>query len=91
MQNKLFVRNLAFSTDDAELTAAFSEFGGVVSARVATDRDTGKGRGFGFVEMSNQQEAEQAIRGLEGTQLGGRTIHVAVSEPRERRPNSGNW
>jgi RNA recognition motif-containing protein len=91
MQNKLFVRNLSFNTDDAELQALFADFGDVVSARVAVDRDSGRGRGFGFVEMGSQQAAEQAIRALDSTEFGGRTIHVAVSEPRERRPNSGNW
>jgi RNA recognition motif-containing protein len=91
MQNKLFVRNLSFNTEDAELLALFADFGEVVSARVAVDRDSGRGRGFGFVEMSSQQSAEQAIRALDSTEFGGRTIHVAISEPRERRPNSGNW
>jgi RNA recognition motif-containing protein len=91
MQNKLFVRNLSFNTDDADLSALFADFGGVVSARVAVDRDSGRGRGFGFVEMADQKSAEDAIRGLDSTEFGGRRIQVAVSEPRESRPNSRNW
>jgi RNA recognition motif-containing protein len=91
MQNKLFVRNLPFNTDDTDLKDLFSQFGDVVSAKIAMERDTGRGRGFGFVEMGSQKTAEDAIRALESTEYGGRTIHVAISEPRERRPNSGSW
>ncbi|HEY9791495.1 MAG TPA: RNA-binding protein [Candidatus Obscuribacterales bacterium] len=87
MQNKLFVRNLSFNCADQELNELFTQFGEVTSAKIATDRDTGRGRGFGFVEMATQQQAEAAIRGLEGREFGGRTLHVAVSEPREKRSN----
>lgn len=89
--NKLFVRNLSFNTQDAELSALFSSFGDVRSAHVAVDRDSGRGRGFGFVEMSNEQQANDAIRGLHNTEFGGRTIYVAVSEPRSERPNPRHW
>jgi RNA recognition motif-containing protein len=85
MQNKLFVRNLSFSCEDRELGQLFTEFGEVTSAKIAVDRDTGRGRGFGFVEMSTQQQAEDAIRGLNGRELGGRAIQVAMSEPREKQ------
>jgi len=88
MQNKLFVRNLSFRCADNELGELFTQFGEVTSARIATDRDTGRGRGFGFVEMTTQQHAEDAIRGLEGSEFGGRTIHVAMSEPRDKRSSS---
>ena len=88
MQNKLFVRNLSFKTDDRDLTELFGDFGDVTSAKVAVDRETGRARGFGFVEMSSQQSAEAAVRGLEGTEFGGRTIHVAFSEP---HPSHRNW
>jgi RNA recognition motif-containing protein len=88
MQNKLFVRNLSFKCGDGELSELFTEFGEVKSATIAVDRETGRGRGFGFVEMATQQQAEAAIRGLEGRDFGGRTIHVAVSEPREKRSNT---
>lgn len=91
MQNKLFVRNLSFNTEDADLSTLFGSYGQVVSARVATDRDTGRGRGFGFVEMSTQQSAEKAIDALDSTEFGGRTIHVAISQPRERGPHTRSW
>lgn len=88
MQNKLFVRNLSFNCEDRELSDLFTRFGEVTSAKIATDRDTGRGRGFGFVEMSTQQQAEDAIRGLDSREFGGRVIHVAMSEPREKRSNN---
>lgn len=91
MQNKLFVRNLSFATQDADLSTLFSSFGDVVSAHVPRDRDSGRSRGFGFVEMSTAQSAEQAIQALNSTEFAGRTIYVAVSEPRGERPNSRNW
>jgi cold-inducible RNA-binding protein len=91
MQNKLFVRNLSFNTADSDLSELFGRYGEVVSAKVAVDRDSGRGRGFGFVEMGNQREAEEAIRGLNSSDFAGRQIYVAISEPRERRPNSRNW
>ena len=88
MQNKLFVRNLSFNTTDEDLNSLFSEVGAVVSARIATDRDTGRARGFAFVEMGSQQDAEAAITALDSREFGGRTIHVAFSEAKERRPNT---
>lgn len=90
MQNKLFVRNLSFNCADSDLSELFTQFGEVTSAKVAVDRDTGRGRGFGFVEMSTQKAAEEAIRGLEGREFEGRVIHVAMSEPREKRSGGGN-
>lgn len=91
MQNKLFVRNLSFATEDNDLRSLFSSYGDVLSARVATDRDTGRGRGFGFVEMRNDESAQQAIEGLNSTEFKGRTIHVAVSEPRAAGPKTRDW
>ncbi len=88
MQNKLFVRNLSFNTTDAELQGLFAEHGSVVSAKIATDRDSGRARGFAFVEMTTQEEAEVAIRALDSREFNGRTMYVAFSEPRERRPNT---
>jgi RNA recognition motif-containing protein len=87
MQNKLFVRNLSFRCADNELTDLFTQFGEVTSAKVAMDRDTGRSRGFGFVEMATQQEAEAAIHGLEGREFAGRPIYVVMSEPRDKRSN----
>lgn len=91
MQSKLFVRNLSFTTDDSELSQLFAEFGSVVSARVAVDRESGRSRGFGFVEMKSQESAQEAIAGLDSTDFGGRKIHVAVSEPRERSSDNRYW
>jgi RNA recognition motif-containing protein len=86
MQTKLFVRNLSFNTQESDLSGLFSSFGDVVSARLATDRDTGRSRGFGFVEMKNDQAAQDAIHGLDNSQFGGRTIQVQISEARDRKP-----
>jgi RNA recognition motif-containing protein len=88
MQNKLFVRNLSFSCADGDLGDLFTQYGEVTSAKVVMDRETGRARGFGFVEMATQQQAEAAIRGLQGSEFGGRQIQVAMSEPREKRSNT---
>ncbi len=80
---KLFIGGLPFSTTDDELAEAFSQFGNVKSAKVITDRETGKSRGFGFVEYESDEEAKAAIEGQDNKELGGRTIHV--SEARERQ------
>jgi RNA recognition motif-containing protein len=87
MQNKLFVRNLSFACADSELGDLFTQFGEVTSAKIAVDRETGRGRGFGFVEMSTQSQAEDAIRGLDSREFGGRVIHVVMAEQRESRSN----
>ena len=86
--NKLFVRNLAYNTTDGELNGNFAGHGEVVSARMATDRDTGRSRGFGFVQMNTQEEAQNAIRTLDNSQHNGRTLYVAISEPRDRKPST---
>ncbi|MBX9877892.1 MAG: RNA-binding protein [Candidatus Obscuribacterales bacterium] len=83
--NKLFVRNLAYSTTDSELSGIFAGYGEVVSARIATDRDTGRSRGFGFVQMNTPEEANNAIRTLDNSQHNGRTLYVAISESRDRK------
>ena len=80
---KLFVGGLPFATTDDELADAFAQFGTVKSAKVITDRETGRSRGFGFVEYENDDEGKAAIDGLDGKELGGRTIHV--SQARERQ------
>lgn len=86
--SKLFVGNLSWGTNDESLTALFSQVGTVVSAKVITDRETGKARGFGFVEMSSQEEAEKA-KELNGTELDGRAITVTEARPQENRDNRG--
>jgi RNA recognition motif-containing protein len=88
-QNKLYVGNLSFSTTQAELEQAFSEFGTVRSVNLVTDRDTGRPRGFGFVEMGTDAEAQAAIDGLNGQAVGGRNLTVNVAKPREDRGGFG--
>ena len=85
----IYVGNLSFDVSDASLQEAFAAFGAVDKANVVTDRMTGRSRGFGFVEMANDEEATAAIEGLNGTELGGRTITVNVAKPREDRPRGG--
>ena len=89
MNNKLYVGNLAYSVRDDSLQHAFSEFGSVQSAKVMMDRDTGRSKGFGFVEMASADEAQAAIRGLHGQQLEGRDLTVNVARPKEDRPSGG--
>jgi RNA recognition motif-containing protein len=84
--NKLYVGNLAYSVRDQDLNDAFSQFGGVSSAKVMMDRDTGRSKGFGFVEMSSDAEAQAAINGLNGQPVAGRAIVVNEARPREERP-----
>ncbi|MBX7230918.1 MAG: RNA-binding protein [Bdellovibrionales bacterium] len=87
MGKKIYVGNLPYSTDDAELESHFSQHGQVESARIITDRETGRSKGFGFVEMASDDDATQAIEKLNGSQLGGRQI--TVSEARPQQPRSG--
>jgi RNA recognition motif-containing protein len=86
MGNKLYVGNLAYSVRDDSLHQAFSEFGTVTSAKVMMDRDTGRSKGFGFVEMGSDAEAQTAINGMNGQALEGRAIVVNEARPREERP-----
>lgn len=83
---KLFVGGLPFSTTDDELSQAFSQFGTVASAKVITDRDTGRSKGFGFVEFENDDEGKAAEAGLNGKEIGGRSVTVNEARPREERP-----
>lgn len=85
MTNKLFVGNLAYSLTDSQLEEHFSQAGKVLSAKVITDRATGQGKGFGFVEMSTPEEAQKAIKELNGSDLAGRAIVVNEARPREER------
>lgn len=79
---KIYVGNIAHSTSEDELRAAFTPHGGVDSCRLATDKMSGKSKGFGFIEMNNDNEAKAAIGALDGTQLDGRTLKVNVSIPK---------
>lgn len=90
MANKLFVGSLAYSVTDEELEQFFAQAGTVASAKVIIDRDTGRSKGFGFVEMSSDEEAAEAIKQLNGKDLGGREIMVNEARPQEpRRDNRG--
>ena len=86
MGNKLYVGNLAYSVRDESLQAAFSQFGSVSSAKVMMDRETGRSKGFGFVEMGSDAEAQAAINGMNGQSLEGRPVVVNEARPREERP-----
>jgi RNA recognition motif-containing protein len=85
----IYVGNLSFDTTERELESAFGAFGTVSTARIATDRDTGRARGFGFVEMPNAAEAQSAISGMNGKELQGRTLTVNEARPREERGGGG--
>ena len=81
----IYVGNLSYDTQDQDLQEAFSAFGNVESARVITDRETGRSRGFGFVEMSDSSEGQAAISGLDGKDLQGRNLKINEARPREER------
>ncbi len=83
MPKKLYVGNLPFNTTDDDLRETFERYGSVTSARVITDRETGRSRGFGFVEMDDPSQADEAMRGLDNSDLGGRPLRV--NEARDRR------
>ena len=89
MNNKLFVGNLAFATTQNDLQDAFAAFGTVMEVNLMLDRETGKSRGFAFVTMSSPEEAQNAIQGLHGKNVGGRDLTVNVARPREERPPGG--
>ena len=86
MGNKLYVGNLPYSVRDEDLQQSFGQFGAVNSAKVMMERDTGRSKGFGFVEMGNDAEAQAAIAGMNGQPLGGRSVVVNEARPMEARP-----
>jgi len=86
---KMFVGGLPFRVDDSALKDAFQEFGEVSSAKVITDKFTGRSRGFGFVEMPNEEEAKKAMADLNGSEMDGRSIVVNVAEERKERSGGG--
>ncbi|MGZ5181393.1 MAG: RNA recognition motif domain-containing protein [Ramlibacter sp.] len=89
MGNKLYVGNLPYSFRDSDMEQAFSQFGSVQSAKVMMERDSGRSKGFGFVEMSSPAEAQAAIEGLHGQQVGGRGLIVNEARPMEPRTGGG--
>ena len=86
MGNKLYVGNLPYTVRDEDLQQSFGEFGSITSAKVMMERDTGRSKGFGFVEMGSDAEAQAAIAGMNGQSLGGRSITVNEARPMEARP-----
>jgi hypothetical protein len=86
MGKKLYVGNLPYSVRDGDLEQAFGQFGSVTSAKVMMERDTGRSKGFGFVEMGSDDEAQSAINGMNGQPLGGRSVVVNEARPMEERP-----
>ena len=87
---KLYVGNLAYSVGDADMKTTFEEYGTVDSATVIMDRDSGRSKGFGFVEMSDGSEAKAAMAGLDGKEVGDRAMKVNEARPREDRSGGGN-
>jgi RNA recognition motif-containing protein len=85
----IYVSHLSWNTDSDSLQQLFSQFGEVTSSRIVTDRESGRSRGFGFVEMTNDEEGQKAIDALNGTDFEGMNISVNVARPREERPSNG--
>ncbi len=85
----IYVGNLSFDTSEAQLQESFAAFGTVNKANVVMDRETGRSRGFGFVEMANDDEGNAAIEGLNGSDMGGRALTVNLAKPKTDRPSSG--
>ncbi len=91
MANKLYVGNLSYRTEEESLRSLFTQYGEVVSATVLTDRDTGRSRGFGFVEMADQEAATAAIQGLNGTEFEGRMLKVNEARERSNRDSDRRY
>ena len=89
MGKRLYVGNLSYQVDSSELQQLFGQHGQVVSAQVISDRESGRSKGFGFVEMANDAEADAAVAALNGQQHGGRTLTVNEARPREERGGGG--
>ena len=87
----MYVSNLSFQTTDEDLRKLFSAFGKVSSAKVITDRDTGRSRGFGFVEMESDSEAQEAIKNLNMKEIGGRAMNVSVARDKPARDSKRRW
>jgi RNA recognition motif-containing protein len=85
----IYVSNLSFNTNDAELNELFSKYGNVSSAKVITDRESGRSRGFGFVEMPSEEEGKEAMLGLNNKEIEGRAMSVSVAKEREERSSGG--
>jgi RNA recognition motif-containing protein len=88
---KIYASNLSFNTNDAELNDLFSKFGTVDSAKVITDRETGRSRGFGFIEMPSDTEGGEAIKGLNNKEVEGRAMAVSIAKEKTERSNGGGY
>jgi RNA recognition motif-containing protein len=91
LSKKLYVGNLTYNVNESDLEALFTPFGTVQSAQVIVDRDTNRSKGFGFVEMDSDAQAQAAIQGLNGNEHDGRNLTVNEAKPREARPSSGGY
>lgn len=89
METKLYVGNLSYQTTELDLRNLFTQAGAITSVSLITDRETGRSKGFAFIEMASQSEAEAAIKMFNGSRLGDREINVNIARPREERPSSG--
>jgi RNA recognition motif-containing protein len=89
----IFVGSLSFNATDDDVRQLFEAYGAVDTVKIITDRETGRARGFGFVEMPNSREAQTAIQGLQGKEIGGRALNVNEAKPREprREPSRSRW
>ena len=87
----MYVSNLSFHTSEDDLRKLFEQFGAVSSAKVINDRDTGRSRGFGFVEMESEAEAKEAIKGLNNKEIEGRAMSVSVAREKPSRPGNNRW
>lgn len=87
----IYVSNLSFNVQDEDLREFFTEYGEVTSAKIITDRETGRSRGFGFVEMSDDEASKKAIAELDGAEVEGRTIKVMEAKPKEDKPRGGGF
>lgn len=87
----IYISGLSFGANDADLTNLFSEYGEVSSAKVIFDRETGKSRGFAFVEMADDAQGQKAIDGLNGTEFDQKVITVSIARPRTERPSNGGY
>jgi RNA recognition motif-containing protein len=91
MGKKIYVGNLSYNVGDQELGEVFAQYGNVESARIVIDRESGRSKGFAFVEMSTDEEAKEAIEKLNGTELGGRNMNVSEAKPMAPRENRGGF
>lgn len=91
MSNKIYVGNLSFNVLEDSLRGTFAKYGNVSSCKIIMDRDSGRSKGFGFIEMENIQEAQEAISGLNGFELDGRSLRVNEAKPQERSFGGSRW